>query len=55
MQMCVTEKRRDRRKAEEKTSDADVISYLNMTRLPVIGNELHTQLSEVTRPLHHPK
>ena len=37
-------------------NDADVIYYLNMARLPVIGNEsLRTQLLELSRLRHRPK
>ena len=37
-------------------SDAEAISYLNKTTVPVIGNDsLRTQLSELSRALHHPK
>ena len=37
-------------------SDADAISYLNSTTVPVISNEsLRTQLSGLSRPPHHPK
>ena len=36
-------------------SDADVVYYLNRTRLPVIGNESpRAQLSELTNPPHRP-
>ena len=37
-------------------SDADAISYLHRTAVPVIDNEsLRSKLSELSRPPHHPK
>ena len=36
-------------------SDADDVSCMNRTSVPVIGNEsVRTQLSELSRPQHHP-
>ena len=37
-------------------SDTDTISYLTRTTVPVISDEsLRTQISELTKPPHHPK